>query len=77
MHTCFGYFCILANIVGYSWILWDIPVFSLQKGRAHVLAHPVGIKIVAQSMKTHNVKIKIQGEGSCREDTVLFSDVHD
>jgi dishevelled associated activator of morphogenesis len=31
-----------------------------QKGRAHVLAHPVGIKIVAQSMKTHNVKIKIQ-----------------
>lgn len=26
------------------------------------MAHPVGIKIIAQSMKTRNVKIKIQGK---------------
>ena len=30
------------------------------KCRAHILAHPVGIKIIAQSMKTGNEKVKIQ-----------------
>ena len=36
--------------------------FGLQEGRAHVLAHPTGITIIAQSLKTNNPKIKVLGE---------------
>ena len=32
-----------------------------QEGRAHVLAHPTGITIIAQSLKTNNPKIKVLG----------------
>lgn len=46
-----------------------IPIFSsfcfaglfacVQTGRAHVLAHPTGINIVAQSLAADNIKTKI------------------
>ena len=31
----------------------------MQNGRAHVLAHPSGIDIIAQSLSTENIKTKV------------------
>ena len=36
--------------------------FVLQHGRAHVLAHPSCINVIAQSLLTENLKTKIQGK---------------
>lgn len=33
-------------------------LFSLQNGRAHVLAHPTAISTIAQSLSTENIKTK-------------------
>lgn len=32
--------------------------FVLQEGRTHVLAHPSGVDIIAQSLRTDNLKTK-------------------
>ena len=34
-------------------------LFRLQTGRAHVLAHPTGVNVIAQSLSTDNNKTKI------------------
>ena len=34
-------------------------LFFLQTGRAHVLAHPTGVNVIAQSLSTENLKTKI------------------
>ena len=38
-------------------IPWIIIIF--QTGRAHVLAHPTGVNVIAQSLSTENLKTKI------------------
>lgn len=37
-------------------------VISLQEGRGHVLAHPRGIAVIAQSIRSTNIKTKILGK---------------
>ena len=39
-------------------MIWFFLNF-LQTGRAHVLAHPTGVNVIAQSMSTENLKTKI------------------
>lgn len=39
--------------------LINLQIFLLQNGRAHVLAHPTGLNIIAQSLSTENIKTKI------------------
>ena len=34
-------------------------LFLFQTGRAHVLAHPTGVNVIAQSLSTENLKTKI------------------
>ena len=34
-------------------------LFFFQTGRAHVLAHPTGVNVIAQSLSTENLKTKI------------------
>ena len=41
----------------FSWI--NSFLFRLQTGRAHVLAHPTGVNVIAQSLSTDNNKTKI------------------
>ena len=34
-------------------------IIIFQTGRAHVLAHPTGVNVIAQSLSTENLKTKI------------------
>ena len=41
-------------------IVWFLITFYFfQTGRAHVLAHPTGVNVIAQSLSTENLKTKI------------------
>lgn len=52
----------------FSLIIYDY-LFPLQHGRAHVLAHPTCINVIAQSLITENIKTKIQGNVSSTDDS--------
>lgn len=42
-----------------SFLVFSVPFFYLQTGRAHVLAHPTSINTIAQSLSSENIKTKI------------------
>ena len=46
------------RIMSYRKLLHCVD-FMFQTGRAHVLAHPTGVNVIAQSLNTENLKTKI------------------